>query len=56
MLAHVRSATIVGVDATEVQVEVDVSFGLPAFVLVGLPDSTVRESRAASAAPSATPG
>lgn len=40
-----RSATIVGVDATEVQVEVDVSFGLPAFVLVGLPDSTVRESR-----------
>ena len=45
MLAHVRSATIVGVDATEVQVEVDVSYGLPTFVLVGLPDSTVRESR-----------
>ena len=45
MLAHVRSATLVGVDATEVQVEVDVSFGLPTFVLVGLPDSTVRESR-----------
>ena len=40
-----RSATIVGVDAAEVQVEVDVSFGLPTFVLVGLPDSTVRESR-----------
>ena len=34
-----------GVDATEVQVEVDVSYGLPTFVLVGLPDSTVRESR-----------
>ena len=45
MLAQVRSATLVGVDAVEVQVEVDVSFGLPTFVLVGLPDSTVRESR-----------
>ena len=45
MLAHVRSATLVGVDATEVQVEVDVAFGLPTFILVGLPDSTVRESR-----------
>ena len=45
MLSQVRSATLVGVDATEVQVEVDVSFGLPTFVLVGLPDSTVRESR-----------
>ena len=45
VLAQVRSATVVGVDATEVQVEVDVSFGLPTFVLVGLPDSTVRESR-----------
>ena len=28
-----------------VQVEVDVSFGLPTFTMVGLPDSTVRESR-----------
>ena len=45
VLAHVQSATLVGVDATEVQVEVDVSFGLPTFVVVGLPDSTVRESR-----------
>ena len=45
VLAHVQSATLIGVDATEVQVEVDVSFGLPTFVVVGLPDSTVRESR-----------
>ena len=45
MLARLRSATLVGVEATEVQVEVDVSFGLPTFVLVGLPDSIVRESR-----------
>ena len=45
MLARLWSATIFGVDASLVQVEVDVSFGLPTFSLVGLPDSCVRESR-----------
>lgn len=34
-----------GIDACAVQVEVDVSFGLPAFTVVGLPDVSVRESR-----------
>lgn len=34
-----------GVDAYPVQIEVDVSFGLPHFTMVGLPDATVRESR-----------
>jgi magnesium chelatase family protein len=33
------------VDAHPVQIEVDVSFGLPQFAVVGLPDATVRESR-----------
>ena len=32
-------------DAYPVQIEVDVSFGLPHFTMVGLPDATVRESR-----------
>jgi magnesium chelatase family protein len=32
-------------DACAVHVEVDVSFGFPAFTLVGLPDASVRESR-----------
>ena len=32
-------------DAYPVQIEVDVSFGLPNFTMVGLPDATVRESR-----------
>ena len=45
MLARLWSATIFGVDASLVQVEVDVSFGLPTFTMVGLPDSSVRESR-----------
>ena len=40
-----RSAAVFGVDAYPVDIEVDVSFGLPHFTMVGLPDATVRESR-----------
>ena len=36
---------MIGVEASLVDVEIDVSGGLPAFAVVGLPDSTVRESR-----------
>ncbi len=45
MLARLRSAAVFGVEAFPVQIEVDVSFGLPSFTMVGLPDATVRESR-----------
>lgn len=45
MLGTLRSAAIIGVEASLVDVEVDVSGGLPSFAIVGLPDSTVRESR-----------
>ena len=39
MLANVLSAAIVGVDAHLVDVEVDISAGLPQFSIVGLPDT-----------------
>ena len=45
MLARLRTAALSGVEAYPVQVEVDVSFGLPVFAMVGLPDASVRESR-----------
>lgn len=45
MLAKVWSAALLGIDALKVGVEVDVSGGLPAIVLVGLPDTAVQESR-----------
>jgi magnesium chelatase family protein len=45
VLARVRSATLSGIEAATVFVEVDVTPGLPSFTTVGLPDSTVRESR-----------
>jgi magnesium chelatase family protein len=45
MLAVVTSATISGIDAIPVSVEADISGGIPGFATVGLPESTVRESR-----------
>ena len=45
MLARVRSATLSGIEAATIFIEVDVTSGLPSFSTVGLPDATVRESR-----------
>jgi len=45
MLASLRTAAVFGVESCPVHVEVDVSFGLPLFTMVGLPDTSVRESR-----------
>ena len=45
VLACLRTAAVFGVEACPVHVEVDVSFGLPGFTMVGLPDASVRESR-----------
>ena len=45
MLAKVLSCAVVGLDGTIVEVEVDISSGLPAFNIVGLPDTAVQEAR-----------
>ncbi len=45
MLASLRTAAVFGVDACPVHVEVEISHGFPRFVMVGLPDPSVRESR-----------
>ncbi len=45
MFAQVFGETIQGIDGILVSVEVDVSNGLPAFDIVGLPTLAVRESR-----------
>ena len=50
MLATVHSAAVLGVDAYEVQVEVDISRGPGGFTIVGLPDAAIRESRERTAA------
>lgn len=45
MLSKIISCTLIGIDGYMVDVEVDISNGLPGFDLVGLPDSAVKESR-----------
>ena len=45
MLAKTKTCAVVGLDGHVVEVEVDISPGLPAFNIVGLPDAAVQESR-----------
>lgn len=45
MLARIRSAAVLGVDAYPVDVEVDITNGLPSFSTVGLPQGAVKEGR-----------
>ena len=45
MLSRVLSAAVLGIDAYQVEVEVDLSLGLPAFSTVGLPEGAVKESK-----------
>jgi magnesium chelatase family protein len=45
MLAAIRSAAVLGIDAYDVTVEVDVALGLPQWITVGLPAGAVKESR-----------
>lgn len=45
MLAKVYSAAVYGVEAFEVEIEVNAASGMSAIVVVGLPDVAVKESR-----------
>lgn len=45
MAVRILGATVIGIEAIPIDVEVDISRGLPAFNIVGLPDTTVKESK-----------
>ena len=45
MIAKVQSYALSGLEGVPVTVEADVSKGLPAYEMVGLPDAAVKESR-----------
>ncbi|KPA14748.1 magnesium chelatase [Candidatus Magnetomorum sp. HK-1] len=45
MLSQILSCAIIGIEAHIVEVEVDISSGLPAFTMVGLPEAAVKESK-----------
>ena len=39
------SANLVGLESSPVEIEADLSAGLPSFTIVGLPDATVKEAK-----------
>ena len=43
MLCRLHTATVIGVEAVPIEVEVEAGLGLPGFHLVGLPDNAMRE-------------
>lgn len=45
MFASIKSATLVGITGTAMNVEVHIGNGLPGFTIVGTPDEACRESR-----------
>ena len=45
MLAKVISCAVIGLEGIIVEVEVDISPGLPSFTIVGLPDAAVQEAK-----------
>ena len=45
MITRVFSAAVVSVDATEIEIEVNTGPGEPSIVVVGLPDTAVKESK-----------
>jgi magnesium chelatase family protein len=45
LLAKVLSSAVLGIDAYPVEVEVDITSGLPTFATVGLPEAAVKESK-----------
>lgn len=45
MISRIATSTIYGIDGIKIDVEVDISLGLPAFNIVGLPEASVKESK-----------
>ncbi|MCK4426244.1 MAG: ATP-binding protein, partial [Deltaproteobacteria bacterium] len=45
MLAIAKSGVVIGIRAFPIEIEIDVSPGLPSFNMVGLPEGAVKESR-----------
>jgi magnesium chelatase family protein len=45
MLSRILSAATIGIEARQIEIEVDIVRGLPKVTIVGLPDTAIRESR-----------
>lgn len=45
MLSNIKSCTLIGVDGYLIHIETDIVKGMPNFIMVGLPDASVKESK-----------
>jgi len=45
VLSKILSAATIGIEAKPIEIEVDITRGLPNVIIVGLPDTAIRESR-----------
>ena len=45
MLTKVKTVSLTGLDGTVIEIQTDISNGIVAFDIIGLPDTTVREAR-----------
>lgn len=45
MVSNVYSATVIGINAYKITVEIDINNSLPSIVIVGLPDAAVSEAK-----------
>lgn len=45
MISRISTATLYGINGKTIDVEVDISYGLPSFNIVGLPETSVKESK-----------
>jgi magnesium chelatase family protein len=45
MLSRIFSVATIGIEAKPIEIEVDITGGLPGVIIVGLPDTAIRESR-----------
>ena len=45
MISKIFTATLFGIDGVKVDVEVDITYGIPSFSIVGLPETSVKESK-----------
>src|SRR3989338_10983291 len=45
MPVKIQSGSTVGIEGVQVEIEADITAGLPTFIIVGLPDTAVQEAR-----------
>ena len=45
MLSKIKSISLIGLEGNLIDIQVDISNGIPEFEVVGLPDTSVKEAK-----------